>query len=116
MLLEALMARHGWSDLAWTGPVPLRWYIKRPRWFVGVWTGPQHDLICVRHASTNEEAEALLSPAGWTPLHAALLAAKKSRHVNVRCGRAARSGCSGVRPPRTGRAATSSEGGGCDDR
>lgn len=46
-------------------------------WFAGVWTGPQHDLICVKHCDTNEEAEIWLSPEGKMPEEAVELALKK---------------------------------------
>jgi len=45
-----------------------------PRWHAGVWTGPQQDLVCVKHCETNEEAERWLSPGGWTPEEAVRLA------------------------------------------
>lgn len=38
-----------------------------PRWHVGVRTGPDKDLICLRDCETKEEAEKWKSPAGWTP-------------------------------------------------
>ena len=41
-------------------------------WFVGDWTGPDHDLICVRRCDTKEEAERCLSPIARTILGAAV--------------------------------------------
>jgi hypothetical protein len=41
-----------------------------PRWCVGVWTGREGDLVCLKHCDTNEEAKRWLSPGGWTPDHA----------------------------------------------
>jgi hypothetical protein len=48
-----------------------------PRWHAGVFTGPQHDLICVRSCATNDEAERYLSPGGWSPEEAVRLALHK---------------------------------------
>lgn len=61
-------------------------------WFAGTWTGPQHDLICVKTCRTNEEAEIWLSPEGKTPEEAARLAVAKrtklavGRRICHRCG------------------------------
>jgi len=41
-----------------------------PRWHVGVWTGPDSDLVCLKDCNTKEEAERWLSPGGWTPADA----------------------------------------------
>jgi len=48
-----------------------------PRWVCGVWTGPQRDLVCLKHCETNEEANEWLSPGGWTPEHAVRQAVAK---------------------------------------
>lgn len=68
------------------GPRPYAWYQDRElakrfggRWFAGVFTGPQHDLICVKQCETNEEAERFLSPPGWSPQEAIQLALEKRR-------------------------------------
>lgn len=47
------------------------------RWHAGMWTGPDHDLICVTECKTAEEAERCLSPGGDSPEHATLLALAK---------------------------------------
>jgi len=55
--------KHNWCDIWYACPSPSG--IDTPdRWCVGVWTGPQNDLICVKHCKTNEEAEKWLSPGG----------------------------------------------------
>jgi len=48
------------------------------RWHVGTWTGPQHDLLCLKKCATNAEAEKFLSPGGPTILLAALVALIKA--------------------------------------
>jgi len=51
------MQMFGWTDI---------WFPARKRWYVGVWTGPDNDLLCVKHCKTNAEAEQFLSPCGST--------------------------------------------------
>jgi len=72
------MAHHEWEavwNLGGNGISP--WWLAwtRKNVFVGTWTGPDHDLLCVGRATTNEEAERMLSPAGYTLLDAALRSA-----------------------------------------
>ena len=82
MLAEWLMERHGWHDIWFLGSNrprhgrhrrkgPLN-FIRPGACFVGVWTGPQRDLICIKPCTTNQEAEKYLSPPGWTITHAAI--------------------------------------------
>lgn len=75
MILELLMNYCGW-EAVWAPHAGHR-AVWRPclggPWFVGTWTGPQHDLICVKRCATLEEAAGLISPPGRTILHAALL-------------------------------------------
>lgn len=52
-----------------------------PRWHAGVWTGPNHDLICVKLCGTSEEAERSLSPGGWSPEEAVRLALQKREEL-----------------------------------
>lgn len=56
----------GWGDLWCPGSGP-ECKAKGAVWFAGVWTGPQHDLICLKKCDTNEEANIWLSPSGRTP-------------------------------------------------
>ena len=75
MIAEAIMRRFGW-EAAWIpdagGPARIR--TKSPV-YVGTWTGPDADLLCVRRCATSEEAEANLSPEGRGILRAVLLSA-----------------------------------------
>lgn len=76
MLAEWIMERHGWDAVWFLGsnrPHPRWWqFARRDACYVGTWTGPDMDLICVRRCETDEEAEQWLSPGGRTILHAAL--------------------------------------------
>ena len=76
MIVEWIMNRMYWQDVWFLGynhpAASWRKFTRRDSAYVGVWTGPQNDLICVRHCETNEEAERYLSPGGYTILHAAL--------------------------------------------
>src|SRR5260370_38502550 len=78
MIAEWLMERYGWRDVWYLGsntfPRYRRWwkFLTAKSAYIGVWTGPQHDLICVKECTTNEEAERYLSPEGWTILDAAI--------------------------------------------
>ncbi len=76
MLAQFIMHLHGWHD-AW---FPLagessKHGFERNACYVGIWTGPQLDLICVKRCNTNEEANRFLSPPGRTMLDAAIRAA-----------------------------------------
>ena len=91
----------GWTDLWFAHPGelikpilkywrnnPKFWLLEAPyydfcslhngRCFVGVWSGPQNDLICLKHCETNREAETYLSPPGITIAHACLKALWKA--------------------------------------
>jgi len=78
MLIEWLMERYGWRDVWYLGSNGLRRgafrFLGPETCYVGIWTGPKRDLLCVRECSTLQEAEACLSPPGWTILHAAFRA------------------------------------------
>jgi len=88
----------GWTDLWYANPggayrpAPHPRDLLDGRWHAGVWTGPQHDLICVKQCSTNAEAEIWLSPGGQTPEDAAKVAIDKFKvlagasQVCQRCG------------------------------
>jgi hypothetical protein len=75
MLTELIMDRCGW-DAVWflggNGLVPGWRFWQRRHCYVGTWTGPAGDLLCVRRCETADEAEHWLSPAGRTMLDAAL--------------------------------------------
>lgn len=80
----------GFSDIWYAHPVPRDYddYQRGgaserfgPRWHAGVFTGPQHDLICVKPCETNEEAERFLSPGGWSPEEAVRLALQKRKEL-----------------------------------
>lgn len=78
MIAEWLMERHGWNAVWFLGSNGLRRgllrFIGPATCYVGVWTGPALDLLCVKECETNQDAEMWLSPPGWTILHAAVLA------------------------------------------
>jgi hypothetical protein len=77
MIVEWLMHHFGWTDIWYAHPGGSfrRNFSWGGRFHVGVWTGEQHDLICVKKCSTNEEAERLLSPGARTIWLAALRSA-----------------------------------------
>lgn len=67
--LERRFHKAGFMDIwyAHPGPHAYDYYLELRekfggRWHAGVFTGPQHDLICVKQCETNEEAERYLSP------------------------------------------------------
>lgn len=68
-----------WSDVWYAHPGDIRSNFRKRGgcFFVGVWTGPQRDLICVRRADTNQAAERFLSPSGRTILDATIKAVWK---------------------------------------
>lgn len=84
VLAEIIMARFGWSAVWITGVLdpddlpagvtdyrPLEVFRGRGV-YVGVWTGPDHDMICVRCCETNADADRYRSPPGRTVLDATL--------------------------------------------
>lgn len=87
MIVECLMERYGWHDVWYLGsnrPERYRhwWSFVNPSaCYVGIWTGPDLELLCVRRCVTAEEAEQALSPAGWTIVHAAIRAWLKLRSI-----------------------------------
>ena len=40
-------------------------YVDGKRWRVGVWTGPDRNIMALKHCETEEEALAWESPLGW---------------------------------------------------
>jgi hypothetical protein len=85
MIAEWLMERHGWQDVWYLGSNRperyRRWwnFVNPTACYVGIWTGPALDLLCIRRCDTAEEAEEVLSPPGWTITHAAIRAWLKVR-------------------------------------
>lgn len=73
MIAELIMSYFSWSDLWAPGVEDIVRYGPRGRYFhVGVWTGPDGDLLCVRRCETNEEADRCLAPPGWNVFDATL--------------------------------------------
>lgn len=73
--LERRFHEAGFMDIwyAHPGPRAYDYYLEGERrerfggrWHAGVFTGPQHDLICVKQCETNEEAERYLSPGAYS--------------------------------------------------
>ena len=73
MIASYLMCSVGWTDVWYAGG-----------WYVGFWTGPDKDLICVRNSLTADDAEDALSPRGRTLLHAIGLSLVKLVRVSLR--------------------------------
>lgn len=83
MLAELIMATYGWDEV-WAlvghredqppGPKLRRasTVFKIPHFYVGVLTGPDKDLVCVRQCNSKCEAERNLAPPGYTVLDATL--------------------------------------------
>ena len=96
MLIEYLMHSFGW-DAVWCPDSTSFLYnlLSGDRYIVGVWTGPDKDLLCLKRCETTEEAEWWLSPGGPTIGIALLRAVLKHRRLT----RAAmKSASSSVRP------------------
>ena len=62
------MVFYGFSDIWFANTYAVGTVLYRPdfnkRWHVGVWTGPDRDMFCLKQCTTNEEAERWLSPGG----------------------------------------------------
>lgn len=86
MLDEFLMERYGWDTVWFLGSNGLKHgpfrFFGPDTCVVGVWTGPNRDLLCVKECATAEEAEACLSPSGWSITHAVLRAWAKRVSVD----------------------------------
>jgi hypothetical protein len=87
MIVEWIMNRYGWKDiwcLGSNGPLDSTFKFLGPeKCYVGIWTGPEQDLLCLRKCSTVEQAEKFLSPGGWTILHAVLLSVWRLKSISV---------------------------------
>ena len=107
MLSEFLMHTFGWTDCWYAHPSrqlygaserwgkttirqklqSLRIFITwRDRFHVGVWTGRDGDLICVKQCSTNEEAERYLAPGSSSLVMAAARSAWKRLWLDAKLG------------------------------
>ena len=75
MVTEWLMERYGWDAVWFTGSNGLRRgpfrFVGAESCYVGVWTGKDLDLLCVREWA-GPTRSAPLSPPGWTITHAAI--------------------------------------------
>ena len=56
-LLGYLMEHHDWDSI---------WHPYHTIWFVGTWTGPDGDMLCLKRCDTQEEAERFMSPGSNT--------------------------------------------------
>jgi hypothetical protein len=92
MIAEAICHIMGWPDAWYAHPGTLGlWPASRlrfsaqmlvdGRWHVGVWTGREGDLLCVKRCRTNREANRCLSPGAPTLALASLLALMKCAKV-----------------------------------
>jgi hypothetical protein len=79
MLSELIMHKMGWTDI-WYAHAE---YLMKSRWFVGLWTGEQNDLICIKRCNTNQEAEKYLSPAASSIFLAVLFSCLKAMYKRV---------------------------------
>lgn len=82
MIAEWLAHRAGFADIWYAHPGPST---MRGRWHAGHWTGPDGDLLCVKHCDTDEETELYLSPSANTILGAILKAWWKQRGLDNSC-------------------------------
>ncbi len=81
------MAAYGWdsiwemSPLDASGPIAVREARAKPWVAVGVWTGPQKDLLCLKGCQSNPEADLWLSPNAETKEDALKLAVRQYRKL-----------------------------------
>lgn len=85
MLSELLISYLGWNDVWFSGTPGIR---LDQRWHVGIWTGPQNDLLATKRCVTTTEANEYLAPGADTILGACvkslLLLAKRDGWDSVR--------------------------------
>jgi hypothetical protein len=72
---------NGWQDIWCPNPPAIVGYC----WILGVWTGPQHDLLCLKKCVSNKEANEWLSPEGNSIVDALRISIKK--HEELVAGR-----------------------------
>lgn len=66
MITEYLMHRFVWPDIWYSGRQTFWKSLKGKRFHVGMWTGPDHDMLCLKRCYTNGEAKIYKSPGGRT--------------------------------------------------
>lgn len=94
ILVQWLMNRCGFDSVWCCHGISVWWDIRvggRP-WHVGVWTGPEKDLICVKRCETNGEAKQWLSPGSRSLLIAAIKSALLRRRLARQVERCPRCG------------------------
>lgn len=77
-------SKYGWSEVFYANPFEIGHIPKqdwKKRWHVGVLTGPDLDLICLKHCVTNKEAHQFLSPGGDDIIQATIKAIKKLKEL-----------------------------------
>lgn len=75
MLVESIMHFMNWDAIWYAHPGSIKTAMSQAgRWYVGRWTGPDSDLVCIRAVASSQAAEAALSPGGHTILTATLKA------------------------------------------
>ncbi len=75
MVVESIMHFMNWDAVWYAHPGSVKGAILwSGRYHVGIWTGPDNDLVCIRSVSSSQAAEAALSPGGHTILTATLKA------------------------------------------
>lgn len=84
--LEQMMDRYGW-DALWYPDAGHPDITSSREFFVGVWTGPDADLLCVKTCETIKAAERFLSPSAPTAIEAALASERLLRRAVTASGR-----------------------------
>jgi hypothetical protein len=65
--LYKTMAKYSWSDIHYANsflPTDTPTQDNPNSWYIGVWSGPDKKTLCVREASTDDDAKKYKSPAG----------------------------------------------------
>jgi hypothetical protein len=65
--LYKTMAKYSWSDIHYANsflPTDKPIQDNPNSWYIGIWTGPYKNTLCVRAAQTDEEATKYKSPPG----------------------------------------------------
>lgn len=74
-----------WQDIWYANPGSF-WHMLKwgSRWHIGIWTGPDNDLLCLKRCQSKKEAEQWLSPGGMTIKIAFFKAVIKCLHLKLR--------------------------------